>query len=306
MLSGNMRGYVDEDFSTKNENFIVESAGLSKYRTLRVFILRMESNNDQNQVYDIIIPKVPKLTVAAKKKEAIKQLKASLGALSQNEVGEINDELSREMQFMRNPFCYYEITDLLNDINFKHYMNNNYNLLLQRDGHLINTFLDIKEKDSYIFAAEIKDTLDRTIVRKQIKNVNQELDFLKNYNMGKNIVNKKTVSLQLENFSETEEFFEGMDPKLKYKCRVSPLKKSLPEHRVDVEENLGLTESLFKGARSTKKIKFAKSLNTNPIRKSVPSILPPLPQRLLLNRANFKLPKFRSVRIYIYIYIVIL
>ena len=156
--------------------------------------------------------------------------------------------------------------------------------------------------------SEANDNLDKAIVRKLIKKVNQELDYLKNYNIGSNIVNKKTVPLQLENFSETQEFFEGMDPKLKYKCRVSPLKKS-QHFRVEVEENYGLTEALLKGrASNTKKIKFAKSLNTNPLRKSeVPSILPPLPQRLLLNKANFKLPQFRSVYIYIpEMYIVIL
>jgi hypothetical protein len=279
-----------KDYESKNRDFIVTNAGISKYRTLRVYLILREK--DERLVYDVIVPKKSKETNKLKKLQRNRELKARLGALNSQEYEEINYELNKQIQFYKNPFFYAEIPDLLEDLNFKNYYFTLFNSVFLPDFKQITSFSQIDEAHQDVFTSEINTEHDKFRVFNTIKQIMNEKNIRKQMFLfeDKNILDQHNIPYYLENFAETQEFYEGCDPICREKVKISPVSRIT---NVDFNETRGrLTDS------QAREIKFAKSLNNNPLRnkKDSISILPPLPQRFLLDKKAFKAPNFRRVR----------
>jgi len=284
-----------EKYKVENEEFIILNSGLSKYRNLRVFLISLPSTNNNNRtaeifVYDIIVPKKQTVTTLSKKAESIKQLKADLNVLSEQEKDELKDEMIRQDAFLNNPFYYADVQDLLTDLNFKNYLQTVFSTIHNSSGTVINTFLDLDSRENNIFACGSENLPESLKTIEQITR-NMQIPHLF-YSTVKHILDKQTsMPLQLENFAETKEFFEGLDPVIQQKTQVSPIKTQTANGKYKEDENNQI--------EPIRKIRFAKSLNKNPLRcKSTNKILatlPVLPQRYIIDKRNFKIPSLRHV-----------
>ncbi len=286
-------------YQSDNEDFIVLHAGISKYRCIRAFLISANRSNDVF-IYDAIIPKVQKQTALSVKQETVMKLKADLGALTDEEKETMRQEMAIQMEFLNNPFFYADVPDILVDLNFKRYLKSEFNIILLPDGRPINSFMEIDENFEEVFVAHIENKRDHTAVMKSIR----EIEATKKspnvfYTMYRHAQDQATVPLKLENFAETAEFFEGLDPSLQKKSKVSPLK--IKTRQLDDPDLISLQSSC-----SNKEIRFAKCLNKNPLRKASPNpgsgspgssaILPTLPQRYVIDKQNYKIPTLRHVR----------
>jgi len=293
-------------FKNENTDFIVLHAGLSKFRTLRTYLLTPDFS--KALIYDIIVPKPLKQTAFSVKQENVLKLKADLGALSEEEKIAMKQDMAIQMEFMNNPFFYADVTDLLIDLNFKHYLQTEYNSVFSPNCTIVGSFIEIDEYTDDIFIACMKGESDRPKLKKLIDTVMSH-KAVPNiyYAQYKNALDISTVPLHLENFAETAEFFEGLDPAIQKKCKVSPL-KTRTEFLKPEDEKILLED------KNQGEIRFAKSLNKKPLRKFSPNmtvnlaaavkstgILPSLPQRYVIDKQNYKIPSLRNV-FFIFLY----
>jgi hypothetical protein len=280
-------------YETENQDFIVLHAGLSRYRTMRVFLLSREAGN-AIYVYDVIIPKRQKQTAKSLKQETVKKLKADLGALTEEEKDEMKQEMTTQVEFLNNPFFYADVADILADLNFKNYLQTVFNTVLYSDGSTVSSFADVDEHHEQLFIAHVGDPEEHSQVLKAIHNILADKKapniFYTRY---KHVLESSTVPLQLENFSETAEFFEGLDPAIKQKCKVSPL---TTKGKVQPTSYLERVQSPVENKNN---MRLAKCLNKNPLRRKTTSqstsVLPGLPQRYVIDKQNFKVPTLRHV-----------
>lgn len=276
----------------ENDDFIVLHAGIAKYRSMRVFLIGREPRFEI-LLYDIIIPRMPKQTSKSIKQETLKKIKADLGALTEAEKEEMKQEMAIQLEFLENPFFYADIGDMLVDLNFKHYLQTEFNAVIIENGEIVNSFDEIDEHYEYIYVAKIVDQRDQGNVFKIMKKIAHDRESPNIfYTMYRNVLDKKTIPLQLENFSETPEFFEGLDPGIQKKCKVSPLKaKQFDSDHPEIVKHMN--------KKNISDMQFAKCLNKNPLRIFSPTnssgILPTLPQRYVIDKQNFKIPPLRHV-----------
>lgn len=290
-----LRNQLDR-YQTENTDFIVLRAGLSRFRTLRCFLVAPNFSNAC--VYDIIVPKAIKETAASRRQEEVRKFKADLGALSEEEKESLSRDKEIEEEFVSNPFFYKEMEDLMVDLNFKNYLKTEFNVAFVDVDLVVDQFVDIDEKAKEIYIGCIKSNDDKPMIKRAIEKIQQNLKspnvFYTTY---KNVLDAQMVPLHLENFAETGEFFEGLDSSIRQKCKVSPLRTKAvskdPSTVVLVDKRLN------------KEIIFAKSLNRKPLRKFSPkqmltgtrsfTILPALPQRYVIDKQYCKIPSLRNV-----------
>ena len=252
-------------FQIKNEDFIIDNSGISSYRTLRVFLI---SKKTEGLFYDIIIKKNIKLSKKEKKAEQVRILKLQLNALTSEEKNANEMKGKRDDVFKKYPFYYNEITELIVDINFKNYLQTNFNAAFTSECLEIASFLDLKNTDD-LFVAEV-------YFKKELKEVNSKIqsivDNKKNIfmfaSLYKSIFERKELLLKLNNFGETEEFCSNLD-----KSELIPLIKK----------------------EKIQEIILKRYLNRNPIRNNKEqSMLPSLPLRFLINKRSAKSFLLRS------------
>eukprot|EP00826_Nyctotherus_ovalis_P031602 TRINITY_DN2528_c0_g1_i16.p1 TRINITY_DN2528_c0_g1~~TRINITY_DN2528_c0_g1_i16.p1 ORF type:complete len:450 (+),score=73.33 TRINITY_DN2528_c0_g1_i16:135-1484(+) len=283
-------------YQTDNTDFIVLRAGLSRFRTLRCFLIAPDFSNAC--VYDIIVPKAIKETMASRRQEEVRRFKADLGALSEEEKEAMCRDKEIEEEFVSNPFFYREMEDLMVDLNFKNYLKTEFNVAFVDVDLVVDQFVDIEEKTKEIYIACIKSNDDKPMIKRAIEKIQQNLKspnvFYTTY---KNVLDAQMVPLYLENFAETGEFFEGLDSSIRQKCKVSPLRTKA----VSKDPNtITLADK-----KLNREIIFAKSLNKKPLRKFSPkqmltgtrsfTILPALPQRYVIDKQYCKIPSLRNV-----------
>eukprot|EP00826_Nyctotherus_ovalis_P042125 TRINITY_DN4300_c0_g1_i4.p1 TRINITY_DN4300_c0_g1~~TRINITY_DN4300_c0_g1_i4.p1 ORF type:complete len:398 (-),score=81.72 TRINITY_DN4300_c0_g1_i4:951-2144(-) len=282
-------------YKEENECFIMVHGALSVFRALRCFLIPPDFSNAR--VYDVIVPRVVRQTSLNVKQEEVRRLKADMGMLSPEEKAEMQREAEIDAAFMKNPLFYADIIDLLVDINFKHYLKTEFNVVFSEPDLIVERFIELDDKIEEIFIASIKSEEDKAKARKAIEKIMHDKKYANVfYTTYKNILDISSMSLQLKNFAETEEFFEGLDSAIKDKCKVSPL-RTKGESSND--------NSLRAPDTSRREMVFGKSLNKKPIRKvnpkdisnttKMPSILPILPQRYIIDKKNFKVPSLRHV-----------
>jgi len=297
MLRGRLQKLKEhlDRYKEENEYFIISHGALSAFRALRCFLISPDYSNAS--VYDIIIPRVVRQTSLHIKQEEVRRLKADMGMLLVEEKKEMEREAEVDAAFMNNPFFYADLIDLLVDINFKHYLKTEFNVVFVEPEITIERFIELADQKEEVFITSIKSEEDKVKVRKtieEIMNNKKRLNIF--YTTYKNVLDESSMPLQLENFVESEEFLEGLDSTIKDNSMVSPLRT-----KGDVSnENSSLAIN-----SSQKEIMFSKSLNKKPIRKFNPkdisnrtkmrSILPILPQRYVINKKNFKVPSLRYV-----------
>ncbi len=272
-----------EQYRQANEEFIIMHSGLSRYRALRAFIVeepKRPSAPSQIFVYDAIVLRRVVQTAQRRKEESISKLKSDLNALSAEEKEGLKEDMVRHSDFLNNPFFYADLPDLLVDLNFKHYLQTIFTSVFNTKGERITSFSEVEpEEDEVVIAGEISGAEARGVVRKIASDKRLGNVFYTEY---KHILEQPgAVPLHLENFAETKEFFEGLDPVIQQKTNVSPIKSH--------------EQSIQAGPH----IKLAKSLNKNPLRCKSPdrviAVLPTLPQRYVIDKRNFKIPSLRYV-----------
>ena len=261
--------YEGNKYKDKNEDFIIENSGMYRYRTLRVHLLNKHSTN---QFYDIIVKKNIKLTEREKKRELIRELKAQLGALSEEEKNE-TEEKESIFQIFRNNIYYYEnLEELLVDLNFKSYLKNNYNAVFNSKGIEINNFQEL-EDDENLYLCVISFDEDHKRFEKNIQSI-EEIKKTPTiyYSEYKSILSKKEIQFSLKNFSGSNEFINDGRMSNRNEKEVFPL--ILKDQR----------------KRFNQEFAYKMYLNKVPLRKKIKniSILPQLPQRLLCNLQFFK------------------
>lgn len=274
-----------EQYKINNEEYIVLHSGLSKFKSMRVFLIGDEEEN-KTFTYDIIIPKNEKLTTKGKKQQAILKIKSDLGVLNKEEKDEIQQDLGVQMDFLSNPLFYIDADTLLVDLNFKHYLHTAFNSVLTSEGKIISSFQEIDDESEEIFVASLDEDEDTTTAVKQIKTI---LSAKKSpyifYTTYRNVLDLNTIPLKLENFAETNEFIEGSKGDLPQNSKIIPIKYK------ELQKEEGV---LAKG-----NIKFAKFLNKKPLRSKASNmsepLLPALPQRYVIDKQTFKGTPLRHV-----------
>lgn len=282
-------------YREENECFIMVHGALSVFRTLRCFLIPPDFSSAR--VYDVMVPRVVRQTSLNVRQEQVRRLKADMGMLSSEEKAEVQREAEVDAAFVKNPLFYADIVDLLVDINFKHYLKTEFNVVFSEPDVILERFIELDDRIEEVFIASIKSEEDKAKARRAIEKILHDKSYPNVfYTTYKNILDTASLSLQLENFAETEEFFEGLDSTIKDRCRVSPL-RTKGENAND--------RSLRAPDTSRREMVFGKSLNERPIRKvnpkdasntaKMPSILPILPQRYIIDKKNFKVPSLRHV-----------
>jgi hypothetical protein len=239
----------------------------------------------------VIIPKFEKLTTKGKKQQAILKIKSDLGALNAEEKEEIQQDLGIQMEFMQNPFFYADIEALIVDLNFKHYLHTSFNTILDPTGDIINSFQDIDNEIDEIFVASLDEDENNM---ESLKEIGKVLEDIKSktglYTNYRNVLEHESVSLKLENFAETNEFNQGSNGGFHQNSIISPIKRKKGDQKggeIEVQDG------------DQKKMKFAKFLNRNPIRRHPKTqreaLLPSLPHRFIVDKQTFKASPLRHV-----------
>ena len=261
-----------------NQEFIVTKSGMSKYRTLRAHLLPTFAN-EQRYIYDIIVNKNATDTQRSRKLEKIRQIKMQLGALSEEECKNYNDEITRDMHFINNPLYYSDLQDLFLDINFKHFLTTNYNAAFIPSKEEIKSFSEIPENEDDIFLCEIEIETDRLQIDCKLEKAIKENQIERSKHIEtESLLDKYEEPLHLENLGATDEFYEGKEGKIRrHKISVAPLNNS----------QSGELPSIC----------LIKSLNSSPLReqKQKVTILPPLPQYFVLHKEAYKQFPLRNV-----------
>ena len=277
MFKGRMQELKEktDHYQMENTDFIILHAGLSRFRHLRCFLIN--SNFDGAFIYDIIVPK-PSKESTINNEEA---KSTYINSVSNNE-------------FSKNPFFYSNVVDLLTDLNFKHYLKTEFNAVFTTLIVMIKSFDELNNDIEELYIADYKEEIDKLNIRKIIKQIETDKQYPSVfYTTYKNILEINSTLLKLDNFVETNEFFEGLDFSITQKGKVTPLCNKRIQNDVEIT------------VPGTKKIVFVKSLNKLPLRKCSPGAvfanpqdiraLPLLPQRYVIDKKKYKVFSLRHV-----------
>ena len=164
------------------------------------------------------------LIISHYEQEEIRKMKADLGSLSKDEKESIEQDIETTMIFKKNPFFYAKVSDLLVDLNFKNYLKTNFNVVLVDSETMIEDFFELGKDMEEIFIGSVNSQKDKLMMTSTIENI------IKNrshpnlfYTTYKNALDINNNVFKLENFSETNEFFEGLDSSIKDECKVFPM-----------------------------------------------------------------------------------